>query len=398
MEISAIDPQILSGNLAWPFTILVAWVAGEYVHRWADLPRISVYAAVGFLFASPQLGVLPASSDAMLLLANIAFCLIVFEAGHRMNWHWLRSNPWIGVTSLVESTLTFAAVYYLARWLELPVTAACLLAALAMATSPATVVRVINEQRSSGQVTERVLHHSVLNCVLAVFVFKAIVGMAVFQSSGSLLQAAYGSLIDLSVSFVLGALFGVVMPALLRTLSRTVQDSTLAFALAVICLVALTHNLKLSPILATLTFGLVARHRRIVLNPSQRGFGALGDLLSVLLFVYVATTLELQQVIAGIGLGFAIIGARQLAKMVGIAAFARASGISWRKGLLIGVAMTPISAFVILVLEQTRHLGIDLFNQVAPLACAALVLEFIGPILTQRAFIWAREVPDSREP
>jgi hypothetical protein len=33
-----------------------------------------------------------------------------------------------------------------------------MLASLSMATSPATVVRVINEQRSSGQVTERVLH------------------------------------------------------------------------------------------------------------------------------------------------------------------------------------------------------------------------------------------------
>ncbi len=392
-----IDLQFFSGNLAWPFTILVAWLAGEYVHRWAGLPRISVYAVVGFLFAAPQLGVLPASSDAMLLLANIAFGLIVFEAGHRINQHWLRHNPWIGATSLVESILTFAAVYCLARQFEFSVTTACLFAALAMATSPATVVRVINEQRSSGQVTERALHHSVLNCVLAVFVFKVIVGVAVFQSSGSIWRAAYDTLIDLSASFVLGALFGIVMPALLRAVSRTVQDSTLAFAIAVIFLVALTHHLKLSPILATLTFGLVARHRRVVMNPSQRGFGALGDLLSVLLFVFVATTLEFKQVTAGIGIGFAIIAARQVAKLAGIAAFAHFSGISLRKGLLVGVAMTPISAFVILVLEQTRHLGIDLVDQLAPLAAAALVLEFIGPILTQRALIWAHEVPESKE-
>jgi len=389
------DLQALTGNLAWPFTILVAWLAGEYVHRWAGLPRISVYAIVGFLFASPQLGILPASSDAVLLLANIAFGLIVFEAGHRLNWHWFRSNPWIGMSSLAESALTFAAVFLLLRWFDLPLTTVCLFAALAMATSPATVVRVINEQRSSGQVTERALHLSVLDCVLAVFVFKVVVGMVVFQSSGSIWQAAYGSLVDLCASFVLGAAFGIAMPALLRAISRTSQDSTLAFAIAVIFVVALTHHLRLSPILATLTFGLVARHRRIVLNPSQRGFGALGDLLCVLLFVYVATTLELQQVVAGIGLGFAIIAARQAAKMAGIVAFAHVSGITWRKGLLIGVAMTPISAFVILVLEQTRSLGINLVDQLAPLAAAALVLEVVGPILTQRAFIWAREVPES---
>ena len=184
------------------------------------------------------------------------------------------------------------------------------------------------------------------------------------------------------------------MPTTLRTIRRTSQDSTLAFAIALIFLVALTHSMKLSPILAALTFGLVTRHRHIVLNPSRRGFGALGDLLSVFLFVFIAATVEWRQVVSGIGLGIGIIAVRQVAKIVGISAFAHVSGISWRKGFLIGIAMTPISTFVILVLEQTLHLGIDLVGQLAPLAAAALTLDIVGPILTQRALVWAREVSD----
>lgn len=393
-----IDLSMIATDLAWPITILLAWLAGEYGHRWVGLPRISIYAIVGFVLASSQVGLLPqTSSDAMLLLANIAFGLILFECGHRINLRWLRANPWIGVTSLIEATLTFGAVYALVRWFELPSTTALLLAALSMATSPATVVRVINEQRSSGQVTERVLHLSALNCVLAVFVFKVIVGLVVFRTSGNIWQATYSSLIVLSASMVLGAFLGVAMPALLRAIRRTGQDSTLAFAIAVIFLVALTHSLKLSPVLATLTFGLVVRHRRIALSPSQRGFGALGDLMSVLLFVFIAAALEWRQVVAGIGLGFSIIAVRQIAKIAGISTFAHISGISWRKGLLIGMAMTPISAFVILVLEQTRYLGINLVDQLAPLAAAALTLEIFGPILIQRALIWAHEVHEPEE-
>jgi Kef-type K+ transport system membrane component KefB len=266
-----------------------------------------------------------------------------------------------------------------------------------MATSPAAIVRVINEQRSSGQVTERSIHLSALNCVLAVFAFKVVVGLVIFQTSGSVWQAIYSSLIVLAASVVLGAGFGIVMPALLRAIGRTGHDSTLAFAIAVIFLVTLTHSLKLSPALATLTFGLVSRHRRVVLNSSQRSFGALGDLLAVLLFVFIAATLEWRQVVAGIGLGLAIIAVRLIAKTAGIGLFAHMSGITWRKGLLLGIAMTPISAFVILVLEQTRYLGIDLADQLAPLAAAALTLEVLGPILFQRALIWAREVPDTKE-
>lgn len=393
-----IDLAAISTDLAWPVTILVAWLAGEYGHRWAGLPRISVYAIVGFVLASTQLGLLPrTSSDPMLLLANIAFGLILYESGYRFNLRWLRHNPWLGVTSVVEAALTFGAVYAVVRWFDLPVSTALLLATLSMATSPAAIVRVINEQRSSGQVTERSLHLSVLNCVLTVFAFNVIVGLVVFQTSGSIGQAVYSSLIVLAASVVLGACFGVLMPALLRALGRTDHDSTLAFAVAVILLVTLTHSLKLSPVLATLTFGLVSRHRRIVLNSSQRSFGALGHLLSVLLFVFIAATLDWAQVLAGLKLGLIIIAVRLIAKMIGISAFAHVSGISWRKGVLLGMAMTPISVFVILVLEQTRYLGIDLTGQLASLAAAALVLEILGPILFQRALIWAREVPHRKE-
>ena len=75
----------------------------------------------------------------------------------------------------------------------MPVVASLLLASLAMSTSPAAVMRVINEQRSSGQVTERVMHLTAVNCVLAVFVFKVIVGFWTFQTSGSVWQAVSNS-------------------------------------------------------------------------------------------------------------------------------------------------------------------------------------------------------------
>ena len=65
-----------------------------------------------------------------------------------------------------------------------------MLASLSMATSPATVVRVINEQNSSGQVTERALHLCALNCVLAVFAFNVIVGLWIFRTSEDVGDAA----------------------------------------------------------------------------------------------------------------------------------------------------------------------------------------------------------------
>ena len=182
----------IAADLSWPFAITLAWVVGEFGHRWTGLPRISFYGVIGFVLAQTQVGVLP-QTDAgpMLVLADVAFGLILFEVGYRINLRWLKNNPWIAVTGLVESLLTFAVVYFIGIEFGSTSMTALLLASLAMSTSPATIMRVINEERSSGQVTERIVHLTALNCVLAVFTFNIIVGFWMFQSSTDLIEAMF---------------------------------------------------------------------------------------------------------------------------------------------------------------------------------------------------------------
>ena len=169
------------------------------------------------------------------------------------------------------------------------------------------------------------------------------------------------------------------------------------FAVAVIALVTLMHSLRLSPIVATLTLGLAVRHGRVLLSPSERGFGALGELLSLLLFVYVGAALDAHQVLSGLLLGLAIIAVRLLAQTVSAGLLAHVGGISLRKGLLIGLASAPLSVFAVLTLAQTRHVGVPLGPEFAPLRACALVLAVLGPLLTRQALIWAREASPKPE-
>ena len=53
-----IDLKTLISSMAWPTTIILAWLIGELGHRWFRLPRISIYAIVGFALAPSQLGLL----------------------------------------------------------------------------------------------------------------------------------------------------------------------------------------------------------------------------------------------------------------------------------------------------------------------------------------------------
>ncbi len=379
-------------DLAWPVAICLAWLAGEIGQRITGLPRISFYGIVGFLLASSQIGVLPPSgAGPILLLADVGFGLILFELGYRINLRWLRTNPWLGLASLAEAVGTFIAIYFVATLFGTSNMTALMLGALSMSTSPATVIRVVNEMRSSGQVTERVLHLSALNCVMSVFTFNVIVGFWIFQGSQDFGDATLNSLVAVLLSAALGALFGVVVPAVLRYTSRMSKDATAGFALAIIMLVSVTYTIQLSPVVATLTFGLMARHRRVAFGQAQRNFGALGEVLTVLLFVYAASTLDWRTVVDGTALALCVLIVRQLTKTAGVTVFAELSGISWRKGALTGLALAPVSVFVILLLEHARLRGVNLSEELRAMAGATLLLEVFGPILIQRALIWARE-------
>jgi Kef-type K+ transport system membrane component KefB len=383
-------------QLAWPLALVVSWMAGELAHRWTGVPRISVYGLAGFLAGNLALRVQgPIDHSPYLLLASLAFGLVLFELGYRINLRWLRANPWILATSLLESGATFVAVWLAAHWFGAPPISCGLIGALAMATSPAGLMRVLNEEGAGGQVSERAMHLAALNCVAAVFVFNLIVGVKVFQTSGDLLHAAGSTLLVLAASGILGGLAGMLVPLWLRIMGG--KNATLTFALAVLLVVAVTHVFKLSPVFAALCFGLAARHRRSALGVAQRNFGALGDLLSVLLFVFAASTLTWDNVREGLVLGALLVLVRMLVKVGVCAALARPSGISVRKGALSGLALAPLAVFSVLMIEQTRRLGVEFNYSLAPLTAIALVLQVVGPLITQRALVWADETHQHKE-
>jgi Kef-type K+ transport system membrane component KefB len=147
-------------------------------------------------------------------------------------------------------------------------------------------------------------------------------------------------------------------------------------------------------VVAALAFGLTARHRRVAFSQAQRNFGALGELLTVVLFVFVASTLDWQKVWAGGALALVLVLARLLAKVAGVTAFAHLSGISWRKGALTGVALVPLSAFVILLIEHARLAGVQVVEELRAVAAVTMLLEVFGPIILQRALVWAREAQE----
>ena len=383
--------DFLAPLVAWPLMLLAAWLAGEWLARRWHLPRVCAYGAVGLALSGLGLSQAAAPHAALSLMANMALSLTLFELGYRINPRWFGHNPWLLAAGVAQALLTFAVVMWVAGAFGLATDHRLVLASLCVATSPAAVMRVTHELRSSGQVTERLLHLCALNCLLAVLLFKGVVGYWHLETTGDIGKAAFSSVYVIALSLVAGAVFGVIAPALNR-LATSSQSTTVTFAMCVLLLTGMAQSLQLSPLLAALAFGAVARERRIMLSHAQRNFGVLGDVLSVFLFVFVGSLLSWASLFSGLLLGAALIVARSGVHTVVNLGIARVSGTTFRKGALTGLALMPMSAFALLLLEESRLYGFDLARDSLPVIVGLLVLlDVIGPLVTQRALMWAGE-------
>jgi Kef-type K+ transport system membrane component KefB len=375
--------------VAWPVMLLAAWLAGEWTFvRWR-LPRACAYSVVGLLLAGVGLSREVASHSSLGFLANVALAITLFELGYRVNPRWFRHNPWVLVIGVTQSLLTFSAVFWVAGLFAIPIDQRLVFAALCVATSPASVMRVTHELRSSGQVTERLLHLCALNCLIAVLLLKLVVGYWHLETSGEIGKAAFNSIYVIGLSLVAGAVFGFISP--LRVVTSS-QSTTVTFGFLVLLLTGVAQSLHLSPLLAALAFGFLARERRVMLSHAQRDFGALGDVLSVFLFVFIASLLSWAGLLTALVLGAAVLVVRTVTHTLVNLSLARISGTTLRKGAFTGLALMPMSAFALLLLEESRLYGFDLARETLPVIGGLLVLlDVLGPLFTQRALIWAGE-------
>ena len=182
---------------AWPTAMAVAVLAlfaaaaGEVAARWLRLPRLLGYLAAGALFGAGgyvlqllKIEELPIRT--MQFSMNFAAAVILFDVGQRVSFGWVRRNPALLAASVLESGLTFVAVYLVMQAFDIAPLAAALIAAISMSTSPAVVLAVTQELRAQGQVTERTLLLTALNSIYAVVLSTLLLAWARVQTRGVL--------------------------------------------------------------------------------------------------------------------------------------------------------------------------------------------------------------------
>ncbi|MGQ0547184.1 MAG: cation:proton antiporter domain-containing protein [Betaproteobacteria bacterium] len=393
-------PETAAGwaRLPWYVVLLlVAALAGEAAERWLRVPRLIGWIAAGAALGPHAAGALSqADLRALRPALEMAAGVVLFQLGQRVDPAWLGRNPWLLATSVLEAGGAFAAVLAVLLALGAPALTAAAAAAIAMSTAPAVVLTLSRELRAQGQVTERMLLLTALNSIYAfVAVQVLLVWAAAERAAGwsAIVQPLY---IVLGSALLAGA-FAAGTLALLRLLGRRDEAQFVSVLALVVLAVWAAEALGLSLVLALLGFGALSRlfdRRRTFLSLP---FGRIGTVLLILLFAITAAGLDLALVPAGAAAAVALIAARAAGKALGIFLLAAPSGLTLRKASLLAVALTPLSAVAVILVQETigRYPAFDAALATVVVAAVAM-LELLGPLATRFALAQAGEADPER--
>ncbi len=378
--------------------LLVAVGAGEAMDRFFRLPRLLGWIAAGVVFGPHGLGFF----DAELLarsqgLVDVAIGLVLFELGQRVDLSWMRRNPWLLGTSILEAALSFGAIFVLLALTTSSMLLAAVAAAIGMATSPAVVLVLTKHMRAQGQVTERVLLLTTLNCIYAVIVTSMLFAWLHAEYRGGWVAVVAHPLYLVFGSLALAAAFSGLAHALLRLLGPRVDAQFICVLALVVIAVAVAELAKFSVVLTLLAFGMMTRHfdrqRRFV----SLEFGRLGQIFMILLFALVAAEIDLRLVPAGLLAGAALIAARYVGKTLGVVALGRWSGLGLRKSSMVALGLMPMSGLAVLLVQETAQMYPEFAPQIRTVVVSAVaIMEVLGPLLLQFALRRSGETNGSK--
>jgi len=375
--------------------LLAALLAGEAASR-LRLPRILGWVLAGIALGPSGFGIVDhAALGALDGLLEIAVGLILFELGQRVDMRWLRRNPWLLATSVLESGLAFAAIFAVLLLVGAAPLLAATAAAIAIATGPAVVLTLVKQLRAQGQVSERMLALTSLNNAYAFVLWSVLLAWLHAEYRGGWLEVAAHPLYLIFGSLALAALLAAATLALLTALGRRTDAQFVCLIALVVLAVSAASLLKLSVVLTLLAFGTLTRafdrDRRFV----SLDFGRTGQILVMLLFGITAASLDLRLLPAGAAAAGALIAARYAGTALGIFALARPSGLSLRKASLLSLGLMPMSGVALIMARETSASYPELGPTLVTVMLSAIaMLELLGPLLAHFAIVRAGEAAE----
>lgn len=368
--------------------LLIAAIGfAELGQRALRLPRLTGYALAGMLLGPGVLGWAPLSiSGELRPLMVLGLGILLFELGSRIDLRWLAANRRLIASSLAEAGLSFAGIYVFLAWSGLAPAIAATVAAIGVATGPTVVMRIVAENNARGQMTQRLMLLTGLNCLYSILLLRVSIALLHLDRQDDFWPAIAHPLYVTCGSFLLAALVAVAMRLAFSAGLRR-ESERFSVVLAILLITStVADRLGMSVPMVLLVGGMLLRSRsqRLYLFPEH--FGSAGALLVILLFVLTGLALTPAQVAAGGLLSLGLLLIRGGAKYFGAWWSTGRGGLTPRKAGWLGAALLPMSSLAVLQAYDAAALYPDFGEEILAIVLGAVVImELLGPILTQLA-------------
>ena len=373
-------------------TILLGLIGGELAKRSYFLPVISGYIAIGFIIGPGCFNIV---SNYFLTTAHIfveiSISLILFELGRHLDFRWLYHDVGLLLMAITESVLTFIFIFtVLYFFIGLAKLQAALGATMAIATSPAVVMMVANDLSAEGPVTRRTLILTSINNLFALIIFTLLLPLTQSKDlmSVKMAHAAY----RLFGSIALGVLMFLTALLIAWLVGKHKQNQFVLFVGLVLLTLSLSHIFTVSTMLSLFILGVAARNFDFKHYLIEINFGWFARVLFILLFVVTGVHLNLHGVSTVLGAVALFIFIRGIAKMIGVFLFSSVSKLTFRQAAAISFALTPMAGVAIgmsnILIDFNPDFGRHLLLMITG---AVTILNLVGPIATQIAFIKTKE-------
>lgn len=402
---------IASVTLALGFLLLFGFLAGRLV-RLMGGPMITGYIIAGIIAGPYLLDIVTVDdSEPLMLVNNLALVLIAFAAGGELNLKRF-AGRWNGIllTSLIQTGVLFFFVFS-GMMILLPATgftdsfimtisAGLLLAIVATANSPATVMAVIAETKAKGEITDTTIGITVTKDVMVIFMFAigfACVEYALRLTSGAGSHSVIGIISrEIFLSFLIGLTAGALFIAYLKNSDkkhRAIFMIGSALLLSEICV-----YLGIPPLLSGIMAGFVVE------NFSKEGESLLAALklgslpVFVLFFSLAGESLDLSALYDTWPVALAFVALRLVGTMIGTTKGLIYTGMKPDKAKLawagfIGQAGVSLG-FAAIIAERLGDEGV----KIATLILATVAInQIIGPVLMKQNLKRGGEVIDEEE-
>ncbi len=393
--------------------LLAAGLTVSYLGKYFKLPSVTDYILAGLLLGPSGFGVISEDLVGQRLshFTEIALMLIAFGVGEHIEFKEVKKVARsVGYIALAETSATFILVaiacflatlytqadnpfWHFPQLLSL----AILLAAVAVATAPASTLHVVRELEARGPLTSSLLAVVAINNSLAIMAFgvaMAAAGNLLASSEGSFVATILHSGREIFLALLLGVFTGLVIDFVLHKLKQRGEMLSAGLALLLLCGES-ARLLHLSPLLAGMAAGctLINRDKRDV-----RLFRALHDFeppIYILFFSLAGSQLHISALGASGLIGLCYFFVRLAGKIIGARLGAKAAHSPIKVQRFLGYALAPqagVAIGLIFLISATPSLA-ELAAIITPVVLTGVVLsELFGPLLARFALVKAGEV------